>query len=140
MYEKRLRDFRVKCFAWIDKIFGNDKIKKVTYINPNASDTQVEKMMLADSQFSKKQVIKQAVSGYEMTGTYLSQTVGENQHNTLGINCNKGKLYLTSNVSATTFRDWSIEKIKNIIDYLKNKIDYEDFDIFKARNLLDLPS
>lgn len=123
----------------INEIFGNEKIKKGTFINPNASDTQAEKITLADSRFAEKQAIQQTVSGYDMTGTYLNQTVGENQPNTLGINCNKGRLYLTSNVSATVFREWSIEKIKSIITYLRSKANYENFDMFQAKNLTDLP-
>ena len=45
---------------------------------------------------------------------------------------------MTSNVSATVFREWSIDKIKSIISYLNEKANYEDFNIFQARNLLDL--
>jgi hypothetical protein len=123
----------------IKEIFGDENIKKGTFINPDASDMQAEKVTFADSRYSEKEAIQQAVSGYDMTGTYLHQTVGEDQSNTLGINCNKGKLYLTSNVSATIFREWSIEKIKGIITYLKDKSNYEDFGIFEARNLMDSP-
>ena len=121
----------------IKEIFGDEQIKKGTFINPNASDTQAEKITLSDSKFSEKESIQQAVSGYDMTGTYLNQTVGDDQPNTLGINCNKGRLYLTSNVSASLFREWSIEKIKSIIDYLQSKANYEDYDLFRARNLTD---
>jgi len=121
----------------IDEVFGSEKIKKGTYINPNASDLQAEKVTLADSRLAEKQSVQQSVSGYDMTGTYLNQTVGD-EPNTLGINCKKGKLYLTSNVSATLFREWSIEKIKSIITYLRSKADYVDFDIFQAKNSTDL--
>ena|GEM_PF-834968 len=122
----------------ISEVFGNEQTKKATFINPNASDTQIEKMTLADTRFAKKDVIQQAVSGCEMTGTFLGQNVGEDQFTTLGINCQKGKLYLTSNVSASVFREWSIGKIKEIIAYLNEKADYIDFDLFRAKNLTDL--
>ena len=73
-----------------------------------------------------------------MTGIYLNECVGDSNNNTLGINCNKGKIYLTSNVSATDFRQWSVERIGAIISYLSNTENYCDFEVFKAKNITDL--
>ncbi len=123
----------------IHDIFGDEHIKKGSFIKPNASDDEAEKLVVSDSRFSEKQAIQNSVSGYDMTGTYLNETVGDSQNNTLGINCEKGKLYLTSNVSATLFRDWSVKRISSIIAYLSDGADFFDFDIFKAKNIMDAP-
>jgi hypothetical protein len=121
----------------IRDIFGDDKIKKGAFIKPNASIDEAEKLTVADSRFSEKQAVQNSVSGYEMTGTYLTEVVGENENNTLGINCEKGKLYLTQNVSATVFREWSVNRIEAIIAYLSDGADFSNFNVFQAKNIMD---
>lgn len=121
----------------IHDIFGDEKIKRGSFIKPNASDNEAEKITVSDSRFSEKQIIQESISSYDMTGTYLNETVGENQDNTLGINCDKGRVYLTSNVSATVFRAWSIQRITSIISYLSDNADYSDFSVFQAKNIMD---
>lgn len=120
----------------IRDIFGDEKIKKGSFIKPNASDNEAEKITVSDSRFSEKQAIQNSVSGYDMTGTFLNETVGKGESNTLGINCEKGRLYLTSNVSATVFREWSVERITSIIQYLSEGADYLDYEIFRAKNVM----
>lgn len=121
----------------IHDIFGDEKIKKGSFIKPNASNDEAEKLVVSDSRFSEKQAVQNSVSGYDMTATYLTETVGENEHNTLGINCEKGKLYLTQNVSASLFREWSVDRIESIIKYLSDGADFSDFSVFQAKNIMD---
>lgn len=123
----------------IHDIFGDENIKRGSFIKPNASDNEAEKITVSDSRFSAKQAIQESISSYNMTGTYLNETVGENQDNTLGINCDKGRVYLTSNVSATVFREWSVQRITSIISYLSSNADYSDFSVFQAKNVMDFP-
>lgn len=123
----------------IRDIFGNEKIKKGSFVKPNASDFEAEKITVSDSRFSQKQAVQNSVSGYDMTGSYLNETVGENEVNTLGINCEKGRLYLTANVSATVFREWSVKRITDIINYLSDGADYMDYEVFRAKNIMDSP-
>lgn len=123
----------------IKDIFGDDKIKKGSFIKPNATNDEAEKLVISDSHFSEKQAVQNSVSGYNLTGTYLNENVGDDQPNTLGINCDKGRLYLTRNVSATVFRDWSVKIISKIILYLSDTADFTDFEVFRARNVMDLP-
>lgn len=123
----------------IHDVFGDDKIKKGSFIKPNASDNEAEKITVADSRFSEKQAIQESISGYNMTGTFLNETIGENDNSTLGINCEKGRVYLTSNVSATLFRQWSVERITSIITYLSSQADYSDYGVFQAKNVMDFP-
>lgn len=122
----------------IHDVFGNDKIKKGSFIKPDASQCEIEKITIADSNFSKKQPIQDSISGHSMTGTYLNEVVGEDVNKTLGINCEKGCIYLTSNVSATVFREWSVQRISAIISYLKDNANYLEYDLFHAKNIMDL--
>jgi len=123
----------------IHDVFGDENIKRGSFVKPNASDNEAEKITVSDSRFSEKQAIQQSISGYNMTGTYLNESLGNNQNNTLAINCEKGRLYLTSNVSASQFREWSVGRISSIILYLSSHADYSDYDVFQAKNIMDSP-
>jgi len=121
----------------IRDIFGDKNIRKGTFFKPNASMDEAEKLVVSDSRFSEKQALQNSVSGYDMSGIFLTEAVGESDNNTLGINCEKGKLYLTRNVSASVFRDWSVKKIEAIISYLSDITTFSDFGSFQAKNVMD---
>lgn len=67
----------------------------------------------------------------------MNEEIDDKTYSTLGINCNQGKIYLTKNVSASTFRSWSVKRIKDIISYLKIPDKSKDFEIFKAQNIMN---
>lgn len=121
----------------INKIFGENNLRKGSYIKLNASDSEAEKVTISDSRFAEKPSVMDSVDGYDMTGTYLNEELENNESSTLGINCNKGKVYLTKNVTASTFRNWSVKRIKDIISYLNLDGSSNEFDIFKAKNITD---
>lgn len=123
----------------VNEIFGEENIKKGTFVKANASVDEAEKITIADSKFAEKKSVRAGVSSYDMTSSYLSENIDENFNSTLGVNCNQGKIYLTRNVNATMFRTWSIKRIKDIIVFLNNKENTMDFEIFKAKNIMDNP-
>ena len=137
-YDTQISNIKITKKLILD-IFGDDKIKRGSYIKLNASQDEAEKITISDSHFSEKQVVQESISGHDMTGTFLNETVGDNDNNTLGINCNRGRIYLTSNVSATVFREWSVKRISSIISYLSDKADYSNFDVFQAKNITNFP-
>lgn len=57
--------------------------------------------------------------------------------NTLGVNNAKGKLHLTKNMTATVFRNWSVNTIRKIIEFISNN--ETNFEIFKAKNIMNNP-
>lgn len=116
----------------INKIFG-DKRKKVAGINPNAGENEAEKIIISDSNLDKKEELKKQLEPYITTSENLEIVISE-KSNTLGINNSKGKLHLTKNMTATVFRNWSVDTIRNIIEYIsKNETDFE---IFKSKNIM----
>lgn len=116
----------------IKKIFG-DKRKKVAGVNPAAGENEAEKISISDSNLDKKIELNKQLEAYTMTSENLEIQISD-RLNTLGVNNIKGKLHLTKNMTATVFRNWSIETIKKIIDYLS--INETDFEIFKSKNII----
>lgn len=116
----------------IKKIFG-DKRKKVAGINPTAGENEAEKISISDSNLDKKKNLTKQLEAYTMTSENLEIQISD-RLNTLGVNNIKGKLHLTKNMTATVFRNWSIETIKKIIEFLS--ANETDFEIFKSKNIM----
>ena len=116
----------------VREVFGN-KRKKVSGVNANASDKEPEKIIVSDSRLDEKEEIKKQLKLYTKTSEFLEVNV-DDVINTLGINNPKGKVHLTKNLSASSFRRWSIKTINEIIKYIE--INNEKFEIFKAQNIM----
>ena len=119
----------------INEVF-NGKIKKGTFIKPDATDEEVTKIIIADDELTKKKIYQDGVSSYDMSNTFLDEQLDDSTKSTLGINCKSGKIYLTKNVNATQFRNWSINSINRIINYLNDINNCKEKDIFQSRNIL----
>ncbi len=120
----------------IDAAFGT-KQRKGTYLKANATDAEAEKITVSDSRLREKASVLNGLATYDMSSTFLEQTMEDESINTLGINCEKGKLYLTKNVPATQFREWSVSAIQRIIPLITAVEKMDDFENFKARNVID---
>ena len=120
----------------IDSAFGTEQ-RKGTYLKLNAANNEPEKVTFSDPKLQEKEQVLSSVSTYSMTSALLTQTMEDNSINTLGINCDKGKIYLTKNVPASTFREWSVSAIQRIIPLVTDYQHMSDFQSFKARNLIN---
>lgn len=118
----------------IGKVF-NGSVKKGTFVKPDANEDEVSKITIADAELSKKKIYND-ISSYDMSNTFLDEKLDDNTNSTLGINCKAGKIYLTKNVNATQFRNWSINSINKITNYLNDISNCQEVDIFKSRNIL----
>lgn len=119
----------------INKIFG-DKRKKVAGVNLNAGDSEAEKIIISDPNLDKKEELKKQLEAYTTTSENLEISISE-KSNTLGVNNAKGKLHLTKNMTATVFRNWSVNTIRKIIEFISNN--ETNFEIFKAKNIMSNP-
>ena len=108
----------------LKKVFPNDKTKKITRHNANPPENQLEKITIADPNLSeKKDCIPAGYEDYDVTSTQYIEDIDENTTGTLGVNCNKGKLYLAKSLTSTQFRTWSTRRIDEIIGYFQNSSD-----------------
>lgn len=105
----------------LNKVFSTDNTKRVTKYNPNPQTNQLEKVTFADSNMGeKKDAIPAGYESYDVTNTQYIEEIDSSTTGTLGVNCNKGKLYLSKSLTSTQFREWSIRRINQIIGFYEN--------------------
>lgn len=119
----------------IGEVFSGN-YKKGTFVKPDASDDEVSKITIADDNLSSKRIFQNDVSSYDLSNSFLTEQLDDNTQSTLGINCKAGKIYLTRNVNATQFRNWSIGSINKITNYINNIKNCKESGIFESRNIL----
>jgi hypothetical protein len=120
----------------VSKIFGENKIKKGTFYNPNAGNNEAEKVTISDSNLSEKPSVREAYGAYDLTSSALEENISEDVSSTLGINCRQGKIYLSKNLNASDFRAWSVKRIKDIVSYMSNA-NLESQEEFNSKNPMD---
>lgn len=119
----------------INKIFKGPK-KKSTLVIPHAKENEFNKVVVSSSDLEKVGVYKDISKGSRTNNLFIDETVDDNIVSTLGINCYKGKIYLTKNLTATQFRTWSIDRITDIMNYINNNENCINRDIFECKNIL----
>ena len=108
----------------LEKVFSSGNTKRVTRHNPNPPENQLEKITYADPNLSDKLAcIPEGYEHYDITNTQYSEDIDEDITGTLGVNCNKGKLYLSKSLTSTQFRAWSTRRINDIIGFFQNLSD-----------------
>lgn len=107
--------------ALLKKVFSEEKAKRVTRHSPNPPSNQLAKISYADPDLSTKQnCIPPGYEDYDVTNTQYSEDIDGDTVGTLGVNCNKGKFYLSRSLTSTQFRNWSIRRITDIINYFQD--------------------
>lgn len=102
----------------LEKVFSSDNAKRVTKHNSNPPENQLEKITVADSRLSEKlSCIPAGYEDYDVTNTQYIEEIDGTTTGTLGVNCNKGKLYLSKSLTSSQFRTWSTRRINDIIGY-----------------------
>ncbi len=108
----------------LKKIFSGNKTKRVTRHNTNPPENQLEKITFADQNLSEKiDCIPSGYEDYDITNTQFVEDIDENTTGTLGVNCNKGKMYLSKSLTSSQFRNWSTKRIGDIISFFQNTTD-----------------
>lgn len=108
----------------LEKVFSSDHAKRVTKHNSNPPENQLEKITVADSRLSEKlSCIPAGYEDYDVTNTQYIEEIDGTTTGTLGVNCNKGKLYLSKSLTSSQFRTWSTRRINDIIGYFQNSTD-----------------
>ncbi len=124
LYHADITNIKIKN-SLLDKVFSSDNTKRVTRHNTNPPENQLEKVTFADPNLSDKlDCIPEGYECYDITNTQYIEDIDGNTTGTLGVNCNKGKLYLSKSVTSSQFRTWSTRRINDIIGYFQNISDY----------------
>lgn len=108
----------------LEQVFSIDKAKRVTRHNANPPENQLEKVTFADRNLGDKQdCIPDGYEDYDITNTQYVEDIDDKTTGTLGVNCNKGKMYLSKSLTSSQFRAWSTRRIDNIISYFQSSTD-----------------
>ena len=108
----------------LDQVFSREKTKRVTKHNSNPPDNQLEKVTFSDSKLSEKMdAIPEGYDLYDTTSTQYTEEIDGALVGTLGVNCDKGKMYLSKNLTSSQFRTWSLKRINDIIGYFQSSTD-----------------
>lgn len=119
----------------LNKVFPKDNTKKITRHNPNPSENQLAKVSFADPKLSEKQdCIPAGYEDYDVVNTQFIEDIDGTTTGTLGVNCDKGKMYLSKSLTSTQFRAWSTRRIDDIIGYFQNSADIT-LDSITSRNM-----
>lgn len=119
----------------LNKVFPKDNTKKITRHNPNPSENQLAKVSFADPKLSEKQdCIPAEYEDYDVVNTQYVEDIDGTTTGTLGVNCDKGKMYLSKSLTSTQFRAWSTRRIDDIISYFQNSTDIT-LDSISSRNM-----
>lgn len=119
----------------IKKIFKGRK-KKSTLVKPNAKENEYNKIVVSGTDLSKVDLYNDIEKDSRINNMFLDEVIDDDVISTLGINCNRGKIYLTKNLTATQFREWSINRITDIMNYINNNDNCINRDIFESKNIL----
>ena len=105
----------------LKKVFSEEKAKRVTRHSSNPPANQLAKISYADPDLSAKQdFIPAGYENYDITNTQYAEDIDGDTVGTLGVNCNKGKFYLSKSLSSSQFRNWSVRRITDIIHYFQD--------------------
>lgn len=124
----------------LNRVFDSENATKVTRQSLNPPENQLEKITLADPELSKKlDFLPEEYSQYDVTNTQYIEEIDGVMLGNVGVNCKKGKLYLSKNVSLTQFRNWSIKRISDIISYYQTTTD-TTLEHISSINMFSVPS
>lgn len=120
----------------LDTIFDPSRRKKVSLTQLKDNPEMPQKATFSDSNFGEKEsgILKEFSDGYGLTSCLYDEEI-KGDIVTMGVNNNKGKLYINKNVTAEQFREWSVGTIIEIINYYSNILSDDGVDKFSTLNL-----
>ena len=102
----------------LNQIFDPSKRKKVSLTRRKDDSDKPQKVSFSDARFAEKQDrILADYSDYGIDSSLYDIDIDPETVATLGVNSNRGKLYINKNLKTSQFRQWSFENISEIINY-----------------------
>lgn len=120
----------------LDTIFDPSNRKKVALTQLKDNPNMPQKATFSDSRFGQKEteILKDFNDGYGITSCLYDEDI-QGDIVTMGVNNNKGKLYINKNVTADQFRQWSVDTIVSIMNYYSDILSDDGVEKFRSLNL-----
>ncbi|WP_066686024.1 hypothetical protein [Christensenella intestinihominis] len=107
--------------AVLDTIFNPDDRKKVSLTSTILDENKPQKVTFSDPDLAHKQdSFMKGFEEHEIAAALYNEQIDNDIIATLGVNSNRGKLYINQNLTTSQFRKWSIKRIVTIIDYFSD--------------------
>jgi len=106
----------------VDWVFDKEAKKRITLSNSDPSSGKLSKIVIADNNLGKKEDQLAEFEGYDSPSSVYQEAIDEDGEffSTLGVNCDKGKIYLTRQLKASEMRRWGIRRIGQIMHYINS--------------------
>ncbi|MBG9565627.1 hypothetical protein [Brevibacillus agri] len=106
----------------VESVFSKEAMKRTTLSNPNPLSGKPDKVIIADSKLGDKVDQLKEFEEYDSPSSVYQEAIDEDGDffSTLGINCDKGKIYLTRQLKASEMRRWGIWRIGQIIGHINS--------------------
>jgi hypothetical protein len=104
----------------VGKLFNKESMKRTAFFHPNPPEGKPQKILIADSNMGGKTKHLAEYDGYDSPGSVYEERIDDEFYSTIGINCKKGKIYLTRQLKASQLRSWGLGRIKQIMAYVND--------------------
>jgi hypothetical protein len=114
----------------VDSVFSKEAMKRTTLSNPNPDSGKPSKVTLADSNLGIKVGQLTEFDGYDSPSSVYQEAINKDGDffSTLGVNNDKGKIYLTRHLKASEMRHWGIWRIGQIMNHFNSIQDNGEID------------
>ncbi|GJM78221.1 hypothetical protein HMSSN139_07170 [Paenibacillus sp. HMSSN-139] len=114
----------------VDSEFSKEFMKRTTLNNPDPASGKPSKITLVDSDLGNKVGQLTEFDGYDSPSSVYQEAIDEDGDffSTLGVNNDKGKIYLTRQLKASEMRRWGIWRIEQIMNYINSVHDNGEID------------
>ncbi|MFD2412681.1 hypothetical protein [Paenibacillus rhizoplanae] len=105
----------------VERVFPKDSMKRTTFSTTSSDASgKIEKITLADKELGNKISQNPEYEGYDSPSSVYQEAIDEDGElfSTLGVNCEKGKIYLTRQLKATDMRRWGLWRIGQIMNHM----------------------
>jgi hypothetical protein len=117
----------------INSVFSKDNMKRTSLFHPEPPKGFPEKVSISDTNMAAKIEHLRGYDGYTVPSSLYEEEIEEDFYSTLGVNRNKGKIYLSRQLKASQLQTWGLQRIEQIIDYINHVISLDDTEeIFKT--------
>lgn len=131
---KRITEQTFDCFVRdinitenvINNVFSKEKMKRTSLFHPEPPKGLPEKVSISDTNMADKEEHLKGYDGYTVPSSLYEEEIEENFYSTLGVNRNKGKIYLSRQLKASQLQTWGLQRIEQIIDYINHIIKTDD--------------
>ncbi|MFE4115786.1 hypothetical protein [Priestia sp. YIM B13448] len=100
----------------INHIFMKENMKRTSLFHPEPPKGFPEKVSISDTNMADKTEHLKGYEGYTVPSSVYEEEIEDNFYSTLGINRNKGKIYLSRQLKASQLQTWGLQRIEQIID------------------------